>query len=69
MPAYLVALQLRIMNMNYLHNHAFQAIAMNMITVESPTRGHFRAAAIVLCSEIVLCWEFDFIIHFLPLTE
>ncbi len=38
-------------------------------TVESPTRGHFRAAAIVLCSEIVLCWEFDFIIHFLPLTE
>ncbi len=38
-------------------------------TVESLTRGHFRAAAIVLCSEIVLCWEFDFIIHFLPLTE
>ncbi len=31
MPAYLVDLQLRIMNMNYLHNHAFQAIAMNMI--------------------------------------
>ena len=27
----MVALQLRIMNMHYLHNHAFQANAMNMI--------------------------------------